>query len=155
MENLSRTIKFGIYSFLGIAAFFLIMKLFGLEHLTWLRAFNILIVLYFSNRLARLNFTEDTEDNYVSSLLSLLVANGITMIASAVAFAIYAGLIDPAFLHRVKGGVLFADGFTLQHAIISILMEGAAGSLIVSFVLMQYWKNMKPKSKVETGKSYK
>jgi len=152
MKSLSPTVKYGIYSFLGIVAFFLLMKLIGIEHLIWLRAFNILIVLYFSIRLARLNFTEDTEDNYVSSFLSLLVANGITMIASVVSFTIYVKFIDPSFLSQVKGGVLFAQGFTLDHAIVSILMEGGASALVISFVLMQYWKNMKPKVKVDTSK---
>ena len=152
MKSLSPSIKYGLYSFAGIVAFFLLMKLIGLEHLIWLRAFNILIVLYFSNRLARLNFTDDTEDNYVSSFLSLLVANGITMVASVVSFTLYVKFIDPTFLSHVKGGVLFARGFTLDHAIVSIMMEGGAGALIVSFVLMQYWKNMKPKVKVDASK---
>lgn len=153
MEKLQPAIRYGIYSFIGIALYFLIMKLLGLEHIIWLRAFNILIVIYFSNRLARLNFVrnEDTEDNYVSSFISLLVANGVTTIASVIAFALYVTFIDPAFLSQVKGGVLFAEGFTLQHAVVSIAMEGGAASLIVSFVLMQYWKNMKP---VKTSKSH-
>ena len=152
MEKVRLSIRYGIYSFLCIAAYFLIMKLFGLEHFIWLRAFNILFVIYFSNRLARLNFTEDTEENYVSSFISLIVANGVTTILSVVSFAIYITFIDPEFLNQVKGGILFAQGFTLEHALVSILMEGGAGALNVSFVLMQYWKNMKPKDSIEMSK---
>ena len=150
MKNLSPSIRYGIYSFIGIASYFILMKLLGLEHVIWLRAFNILIVLYFTNRLARANFTDDTEDNYVSNLMSLIVANGVTTIASVASFAIYVTFIDHAFLSQVKGGILFAQGFTLEHALVSIFMEGMAGALIISFVLMQYWKNMKP---VKTSKT--
>jgi len=152
MKLLQPTVRYGLYSFIGIAVFFLLMRVLGLENIIALRALNILIVIYFSNKLARLNVQENTRDGYVKSLISLLTANAITAVASVGAFMIYVTFIDPNFLNHVVGGILFAPNITLDQAAISILMEGMAGAIIVSFTLMQYWKEADSQSKTEPRK---
>ena len=152
MNKLQPTIRYGLYSFIGIAIFFLLMRIVGLENVIALRALNILIVIYFTNQLARINAQVNSKDQYLKSLISLLTANAITVVASVVSFAIYVTFLDPHFLQNVVGGILFAQNITLDQAAVSILMEGMAGSIIVSFTLMQYWKETVPKTKVEPNK---
>lgn len=153
MKSLSPTIRHGIYSFVGIGIFFLLMKAFGLENVAFLRAFNLLIVLYFSNRLARINAQEDTSDRYLKSFASIFLANAITVVLSVFSFAIYVSFIDVEFLSKFSGGLLFAKHISLGQALASVVLEGMAGSLIVSYTLMQYWKDVKPKAKIEAGKA--
>ena|SRR6218665_1055732 len=152
MKSLSPAIQYGIYSFVGIGIFFLLMKAFGLENVAFLRVFNLLIIFYFSNRLARINAQENTSDQYLKSFASLFLANAITVILSVFSFAIYVSFIDVDFLSRFEGGILFAKHITLGQALASVVLEGMAGSLIVSYTLMQYWKDVKPKAKIEVSK---
>lgn len=151
MKNIHPSIRYGAYSFIGIGIFFLLMKGFGLENVAFLRAFNLLIVFYFSNRLARIQAQENTEDRYLKSFASLFLANAFTVILSVFSFAIYASFIDTEFLSNFQGGLLFAKHITLGQALASVVLEGMAGSVIVSYVLMQYWKDVKPKTRVEAG----
>lgn len=145
MDNLQTTIRSGVYGFVGIAFFFLLMKLFGLENVVFLRVFNLFIVVYLSNRLARRLRHENSEKDYLSNLLSLVLANVITVVLSVVAFFLYVSLIDTDFMNAFKGGVLWSGRISIDQACAALFLEGMAGSMAVSFTLMQYWKDMKTK----------
>lgn len=147
MKKRNYTIRFGIYMFLSMVALFFIMKLMGLEKITELRLLNILIAGYFSNRLAQNNLIEDAEIDYVSNLGSLLFANMIAVFLSAISLFFYVKLIDPSFMLSLGNGFFLGNNLTIEKIAIAILMEGAAASIIVSFSLMQYWKNVKRKSR--------
>lgn len=140
MERHLFTVRYGLYSFAGIATLFLLMKLFGLENVTYLRLLNLVIVLFFSNRLAKINHRFNKDLDYFEALISLILANLLTVALSIIGFAIYAGLIDKTFIQHFESGVFWGGHLTLKNAIMSLLMEGIAGSVIVSFILMQYWQ---------------
>ena len=146
--------RYAFYTFLGIASYFLLMKLVGMENVTGLRVFNIVIVVYFMNRLARKNLNENPDLNYVEGLGSLLLANVMTIALSVASFVGYVKFIDPQFLNRYEGGLFWlSNDMSLWHTVVSLFMEGMAGAIIISFVLMQYWKDirntLKPKSRVD------
>ena len=147
MKKRNYTIRFGLYMFLSMVALFFIMKLVGLEKVTELRLLNILIAGYFSNRLAQHNLIEDAEVEYVSNLGSLLFANLIAVFLSALSLVFYVKLIDPSFMASLGNGFFLGNNLTIEKIAIAILMEGSASAIIVSFSLMQYWKNVKRKSR--------
>ena len=152
MNSLSPSLRYGIYIFSCIGLFFLLMKVFGLENVYYLRCINFLFVIYFSNRLARESVRENTADQYLKSFGSIFLANAIAVILSVFSFAIYVSFLDVEFLSKFEGGLLFAKNISLGQALASVFLEGMADSLIVSYSLMQYWKDVKPKAKIEASK---
>lgn len=155
MDKNQQTIRTGIYSFIGIALFFLLMKLFGWEDIPYLRIFNLVIVVFMTNRLAKANFIENHDIEYSRAIASLFIANVITVVLSVFAFALYVKFIDRAFLVNF-GDTLWIGGANIREVAAALFLEGIAGSIIVSFAVMQYWKDMKHKRPEEAGfKNYK
>ncbi len=147
MKKRNYTIRFGIYMFLSMVALFFLMKLVGLEKITELRLLNILIAGYFSNRLAQLNLIEDAEVDYVNNLGSLLFANLIAVFLSAFSLVLYVKLIDPSMMASLGDGFFLGKHLSIDKIAVAILMEGSAASIIISFSLMQYWKNVKRRTR--------
>lgn len=140
MELRARIIRFGVYSFAGIALFFLLCKLLGWENIPFLRAFNFVIVFYFTNKLARLYHLQLKENGYLRMFAALALSNVVTVALSVASFALYCVLLDPDFALRFVGGLLWTDHITLKQACLALTMEGMASGVILSYILMQYWK---------------
>lgn len=148
MKSTNKTVAFGIYMFLSMIALFFIMKLFGLEKITELRLLNILIAVFFSNRLAKANLYSDSQrSSYLGNLSSLMLANLIAVFASALGLMIYVTAIDKGFMESVGNGFFLGNDLTLNQVIVAIVLEGSAAAAIISFTLMQYWKNSASKTK--------
>lgn len=134
----------GLQMFTVIAAFFLLMKVLGLAYVTELRFLNIVFVLYFSNRIAK-NLVEDNNQiNYLNGLKTIFLANVLNVVLCVVSLGIYMLFVDPEFLKSfTHGALLGGTNITLSKVLVGVFMEGMAGSAIVSFSLMQYWKDVK------------
>lgn len=149
MKASNKTLSFGVYMFLSMIALFFLMKLFGLEKITELRLLNILIAVYFSNRLAKFNvFSNSQRSSYLGNLSSLMLANLIAVFASALCLLIFVTAIDKEFMNSVGNGFFLGNNLTIQQVVIAIVLEGSAAAAIISFSLMQYWKNEKVKKTV-------
>lgn len=143
MKKRNLTLRFGIYMFVSIVALFFLMKLFGVEQVTELRLLNIVIAAWFSNKLALANLIQDSDINYVSNLGSIFFANLIAVGLSCVALIIYIKVIDTSFLNTLENGFFLGKNLSIGHILTALFMEGSATSIIVSFCVMQYWKNEK------------
>nr|WP_294859709.1 hypothetical protein [uncultured Fluviicola sp.] len=154
MNNRSQSIRYGLYSFAGIVILFLLTKLFSLEHLTFLRFLNVLIIIYFTNRLARKNHKSNLDSNYLNAWASLILANVITVGLSLLSFVIYATFIQPDFISKFEGGILWNNHITIGQAALTLFTEGIGCAVAISFIIMQYW-NESPKSKVSTSETIK
>lgn len=141
MKNQAQTLRFGLYIYIGIALLFLLMKLFAWEEVGFLRLLNIVIVIHFTNRLARIHNLRVFENNYPAALASLFFANALAVVLSVVSFAAYVTLFDPDFIQNFKGGLLLNNNISLRNACIALLFEGMASNVIISFATMQYWKS--------------
>lgn len=144
MKAKNQTVLFGVYMFISMVALFFIMKLVGLEKITELRLLNIVIAIFFSNRLAKLNVHSDTaRSSYLGNLSSLMVANLIAVFASASGLMIYGTAIDKNLMSSIGNGFFLGNDLTINQIAIAVVLEGSAAAAIVSFSLMQYWKNAK------------
>lgn len=121
------------------------MKLFSLENVGYLRFLNVFIVFYFTNRLAKKNRQLDTDDNFLKAFGSLILANVITVVLSVFSFVVYAMFIQPDFISKFEGGILWNNHITLGQAALTLFTEGIGCAVAVSFIIMQYW-NESPKS---------
>ncbi|MNJ86144.1 hypothetical protein D3C87_36310 [compost metagenome] len=137
-------VRYGLYSFAGIAALFLIVKLFSLENVGYLRFLNVLIVLFFTNRLAKRNRQVEKDDNFLYAFGSLILANVITVIVSVFSFVIYAMFIQPDFIDHFDGGIFWNNHVTLDQAAAILFFEGMGSALAASFMVVIYWNERKP-----------
>lgn len=152
MNTRSLSVRYGLYSFAGIVILFLLTKLLSLEHITFLRFLNVLIIVYFTNRLAKKNHQSNADSNYLNAWLSLILANVVTVGLSLIGFVIYAMFIQPDFISKFEGGILWNNHITLGQAALTLFTEGIGCAVAISFIVMQYW-NESPKSKVPTSDS--
>ncbi len=148
MKPKNHTVIYGIYMFISMIAFFFLMKLFGWEKITELRLLNVVIVAYFSYRLAKINsFSNTNRASYLGNLSSLMLANLIAVFSTAIALLIYVTAIDHTLMTSIGNGFFLGDNLTINQVVVAIILEGSAVAAIVSFTLMQYWKNEKVKSR--------
>ncbi|WP_343632147.1 hypothetical protein [Fluviicola sp.] len=147
MYNRSQSVRFGLYSFAGIVILFLLTKLFSLEHVTALRFLNVAIIIFFTNRLARKNHQNNVDSNYLNAWVSLILANVVTVSLSLIGFVIYAMFIQPDFISKFEGGILWNNHITIGQAALTLFTEGIGCAVAISFIIMQYW-NESPKSRL-------
>lgn len=137
-------VRYGLYSFAGIAILFLIVKLFSLENEGYLRFLNVFIVLFFTNRLAKRNRQVERDDNFLYAFGSLILANAITVIVSVLSFVIYAVFIQPSFIDHFDGGIFWNNHVTIDQAAAILFFEGMGSALAASFIVVMYWNERKP-----------
>lgn len=132
----------GVIIFLGIGAYFLILEAAGLSNIVYLRIINLLIVAYGVNRTIKAN-REDGIRGYNTNLVSAILTSmigAVLSIGSLLAYISYKG--GEAYLKNLSDNFIFGGGeLTINHYCIGLLFESTAASLIVSFCLMQYWKD--------------
>lgn len=147
----------GFLMFIGISGLFLILQGLGLGHVTELRFLNIVIVGFFSNRMAA-HFSRDPEGyNFIGSMFSVFMANLLAVVLTVIGFMIYISGIDPSFKDGLEAWILLAgNDLSGTEAAIGIFLEGVAGSVIISFVVMQYWAYVKPEARsIKTNRKLK
>lgn len=154
MNTRSQSVRYGLYSFAGIVILFLLTKLFSLEHLTFLRFLNILIIIYFTNRLARKNHKNSVDNNYLNAWVLLILANVVTVSLSLISFVIYAMFIQPDFISKFEGGILWNNHITLGQAALTLFTEGIGCAVAISFIIMQYWNESPKSSKVPASEKH-
>lgn len=107
-----------------------------------LRIFNILFVVYGVNRTLTQNHSDGIR-GYNTNLLSAVITSMVgafLSVACLLAFIEYNG--GEAYLKTLSDSFVFGGGeLTIQQYCIGLLFESSAASLMVSFCLMQYWKN--------------
>lgn len=132
----------GVIIFAGIGAYFLILEVAGLSDQVYLRIFNLLIVAYGVNRTISGNYADGVR-GYNTNLLSAIITSMIgafLSIGSLLAYIQYKG--GEPYLKNLADNFIFGGGeLTVNHYAIGLLFESTAASLIVSFCLMQYWKD--------------
>jgi hypothetical protein len=147
MNIRNRSISYGLYSFAGIAILFLLMKLFSLENIGYLRLLNVFIVFYFTNRLAKKNRQQEVDDNYLKAFGSLMLANVITIILAVFSFVVYAVFIQPDFINHFDGGIFWNREVTIDQAAAVLFFEGMGSALATSFIVVMYWNERRPDNK--------
>lgn len=147
MNTKYQHVRYGLYSFAGIAVLFLLMKLFSLENNGYLRFLNVFIVFFFTNRLAKKNRQLDDDDNFIKAFGSLILANVITVVLSVLSFVVYASFIEPGFINKFDGGIFWNNHVTIDKAAVVLFFEGIGSALAVSFINVMYWNERTPDNK--------
>lgn len=147
MKNLSIITRFGIYSALGMGAFFGLVYFFGFGEISELRLFNLIIVAFFTNRLIRKKTSASDQLNYLENLGSAFLSNLICVLLCLIAFALFLNLVDVDYFENINKNSIWSQADTLNELILVLFLEGMSSAAIISFGLMQYWKNDSRKHK--------
>lgn len=138
----TRELMNGIIIFLGIGVYFLILDFMKLSHIFPLRILNLFIVAFGVNRTIMMNQAEGIR-GYNTNLLSAILTSMIgafLSIACLLAYIEFKG--GEPYLKNLADSFIFGGGeLTIHQYCIGLLFESTAASLIVSFCLMQYWKD--------------
>ena len=132
----------GFLIFLGIAAYFLIIEYLGLADEFYLRIFNIIIIAFGINHTIKQN-NRDGIGGYFTNLMSGIITSMIGALLSVGSLLFYIQYNGgEAYLQKLSKGFLFGGGdLNVSYYCIGLLFESIASSIIITFVLMQLWKN--------------
>ncbi len=147
METSKKTIaslgvKTGLVTSFLLIAYFLLMKAFGLAHISELRYFNFFIL--FGALLYAYRHYKEPNQNI--EYLPGIGLGFITVAASVLPFAIfiyhYFWYLDPNLLEVIKHRSAMMGAYINATSIAGvIIVEGLASGGILSFALMQYYKS--------------
>jgi len=132
----------GFLIFIGIGVYFFILELLGVSDEFLLRILNIVFVIFGVNRTIKSNY-KDGIRGYNTNLVSAIMTSMIGAILSIAGLLTYIYIKGgEPYLKNLAENFIFGGGdLTIQQYCIGLLFESTAASLIVSFCLMQYWKD--------------
>ena len=138
----SRLLINGIIIFIGIGLYFLLIETLGLADQIYLRLLNFVFVIYGINRTIKANY-HDGINGYLTNLLAGFLTGIVGLVLGLVAFMIYIEAQGgDEFLKNFADSYVFGGGDpSLYQFCFGLFIEGAASSMVVSFAMMQYWKD--------------
>jgi hypothetical protein len=128
--------------FIGIGVFFLIMDVLNLTHIIYLRLLNFIFVIYGVNKTIRSNF-KDGINGYFTNLGAAFATAFISLVLSIFAFMLYVEYKGgEEYLQNYASDYIFGGGDPSPYQFgIGLFIEGLAASAVVSFAMMQFWKD--------------
>ena len=144
------TIKYAVLTYLLLGMLFLILRAMRLTEFTELRLLNILIVVYFSNLVAKKNIHEINYKGYFQNFISLFRFNMLIVILSMVSLYIFTALIDSSILSNSESFLTIIPVDSEAELLFALFAEGLSASIVVSYGILQYWKNMARARKTKT-----
>lgn len=135
----SRVFINGLIIFIGIALYFLLIETLGLADQIYLRLLNFVFVLYGVNRTIKSNY-HDGINGYLTNLLAGFLTGMVSLILGIFSLMIYTESLGGDF-SRFKDSYIFGGDPSLYQFCFGLFIEGAASSMIISFAMMQYWKD--------------
>lgn len=140
--NISTSLKYALGTTAGLIAYFIIMKIFGLEAQHELRIFNFVIVLAGVVLLHRSMYNAQPPHSYLNGLFSGFKMGAMATLFFIVFMGIYSTLIDPNFVEVLQSGSIWGGQLSIPQIVIATLFEGLGSCAIISFISMQYFKDL-------------
>ena len=151
------SIKAGIIICIGYIMYFIFMKYMNLLDIAELRSLNFLILivgLYFTFRYYKMKSQMHIE--YLKGLSLGIFTSIISIVLFAIFIFIYFSEIDSQLLQQLKNNApIMGHYLTPFSAAFTIILEGGISGLIISFAMMQYYKNDPSNAKQELLKEKK
>jgi len=144
MKRFRPELENGVIIFILLASYFLTVDIFGLSDSLLLRMFNVVIVYFGVNRCIK-NRIRDGNNTYLGCLgggvLTSFIGVSLSIIGLAVYIVVFRG---PEYISELAPSVISGNGaHSVFQFCVALLVEGLASSIVLSFILMQKWKNIK------------
>lgn len=132
----------GFIIFLLIGIYFIILDACGLSHIFPLRIVNVFFVIYGVNRTIQGNIKDGYmgyNKNFLSALITSMIG-ALLSVAALLGYIYYKG--GASYLEKLADSFIFGGGsISIWQYCIGLLFESVAASLMVSFCMMQFYKN--------------
>lgn len=140
--KVSRLLTNGVIIFIGLGLYFLLIEALDLKDHIYLRLVNFIFVIYGVNKTIKSNY-HDGINGYLTNLLAGFITAMIGLILGLISFMIYVEYRGGnEYLESFADSYIFGGGDpSLYQFCFGLLIEGSAASMIVSFAMMQYWKD--------------
>jgi len=134
-------LKYAFIAFILLGFYFLAIEACFWADLLVLKFGNIFIVLFVMNLLFKENNKEHSY-NYVENFISIIKSSILSVVFSIIGLFIYLSFYKDPWYFETLPNVLFNAPDIFSFCIVT-LIEGVSSSVILSFILMQYYKNVK------------
>lgn len=139
--KLPKEVLNGSIIFIGIGIFFLLMNVFGLADLFYLRLLNVLFIFYGVNKTIEMNLAAGKKE-FVPNVVSAMATSLIGVFLSIVGLVTYSyAKGGDAYVQSLSRTFLFGGNPSVTTYSICLLFEGMASSVIVTMLLIMYWNN--------------
>lgn len=134
-------LKYGIFIAIGLIAYFLIIKLIGLQEYIWLRLLNGLIVGFgIYSAIKKRKLLEQDKFDYFKGFKSGLYSGFVATVIFVVFMAIYMYHLDPEFPNSIMDSWIEDYNQGPGILIFILFIEGLASSVILTLTFMQKFK---------------
>jgi hypothetical protein len=131
----------GCLIFIGIGVYFLLMNALGYANVFYLRLVNIVFIFYGVNRTLHMNYLEGKND-FLLNVTSAMITSLIGVLLSIIGLAVFSFLNGgDSYIRSLSRSFLFGGNPTIMTYCITLLFEGIASSVIVTFLLIIYRNN--------------
>lgn len=139
--KVSKEIHNGFIIFLGIGLYFLVMILLGLQNQAAYRLVNIVFLFYGVDLTVKTNFAEGNK-NMLSNAISAFMTCFIGTFLSIFALLIYIHLQGgETYIRTLAKTFIIGGNPSVASYCLSLSLEGAASSIIVTLIYMLYTNN--------------
>jgi len=136
--------KYGLFTFIALAVFFIVMRVVGLAHIVELRMLNFFILAY-GVYLGINAFKRKSPDSftYLKGLGTGFLTSAIACLLFGLFMFIYIQFIDPAFMDSIRENEAMGRYLNPYIASVAVAVEGIATGMILSFIIVNYAKPKK------------
>ncbi len=143
MSNNKIILSNALLIFGGIAGFFFLTKIIGLDDVSELRLLNFVFVLWGINRAIKTNIKVNQESSYINNFSIGIGTSVLAVGFTIIGLIFYVGFIDSGLIAVLENTSFWIQNLSLPLIVFALAIEGIASSVICSFILMQYYKNYK------------
>lgn len=139
--KIPREIINGIYIFVAMALFFLLLEILNLAHLYYLRLLNVLFIFYGVNQTLKANLAEGKK-GFLSNAVSAMITSHTAVILTVAALLIYSYVRGgDAYVQSLSQTFMFGGEPSVTTYTVGLFFEGSASCIIVTLILMLLWNN--------------
>ncbi|WP_281227173.1 hypothetical protein [Flavobacterium aquiphilum] len=139
--KVKKEIKNGLFIFISIGTYFLLMDFLGLSNIFYLRLINVFFVLYAVNDTLKSRVAHGSTKflpNVRAALTTSIVGVGLSVIGLLIYSYIRGGDV---YIHTLSESFLFGGHPSINMYCFSLFFEGIASSVIVTLLLVLYYND--------------
>ncbi len=139
--KVTKEIKNGVFIFICIGIFFLLMELLGLSKLFYLRFFNLAFIIYFVNDTLQSRIADGNRD-FLPNATAATVTSAVGVTLSIIGLLAYSHMRGgEEYIKNLSETFLFGGNPSITVYCLTLFFEGLASSAIVTMLFMLYYNN--------------
>jgi hypothetical protein len=139
--KVKKEIKNGVFIFISIGTYFLLMEFLGLSNIFYLRLVNVFFIIYAVNDTLKSRISHGKR-KFLSNVVAATVTSLVGVFLSILGLMVYSYLRGgDAYIHNLSESFLFGGHPSINMYCFSLFFEGAASSVIVTMLLILYYND--------------